>query len=74
MKNKRKKQIAKLSISQIKKLERQYNAVNKTFYHYGQIVHIAESSNVDRCVCCGDIVPEDRLVCPKCEKEAERGQ
>lgn len=23
----------------------------------------------DRCVCCGDIVPEGRMVCPNCEKQ-----
>lgn len=22
----------------------------------------------DRCICCGDIVPEGRMVCPNCEK------
>ena len=21
----------------------------------------------DRCVCCGEVVPEDRMVCPACE-------
>lgn len=26
--------------------------------------------NENRCVCCGDIIPEGRMVCPKCyEKE-----
>lgn len=25
----------------------------------------------DRCVCCGAIVPEGRMVCPMCEKEAD---
>lgn len=23
--------------------------------------------NVNRCVCCGEIIPEGRLVCPNCE-------
>lgn len=23
---------------------------------------------VDRCVCCGDIIPEGRMVCIRCEK------
>lgn len=27
----------------------------------------------DRCVCCGAIIPEGRMVCPQCEKEAEDG-
>ena len=22
----------------------------------------------DKCVCCGDVIPEGRQVCPKCEK------
>lgn len=25
----------------------------------------------DRCVCCGEIIPEGRMVCPKCERRAE---
>ena len=24
-------------------------------------------NNADRCVCCGDVIPEGRQVCPKCE-------
>lgn len=24
----------------------------------------------NRCVCCGEIIPEGRMVCPKCEKGA----
>lgn len=26
----------------------------------------------DRCVCCGELVPEGRMVCPACEKRAEK--
>lgn len=26
-------------------------------------------SGVNTCVCCGEIIPEGRQVCPKCEKE-----
>lgn len=26
----------------------------------------------DRCICCGEIVPEGRMVCPACEKRAEK--
>lgn len=26
--------------------------------------------DVNRCVCCGAIIPEGRMVCPTCEKEA----
>lgn len=24
----------------------------------------------ERCVCCGDVIPEGRQVCPRCEREA----
>lgn len=24
-------------------------------------------ANADRCVCCGEIIPEGRMVCPNCE-------
>lgn len=26
--------------------------------------------NVDRCICCGEIIPEGRQVCPNCEVKA----
>ena len=26
---------------------------------------------MDTCVCCGEIIPEGRMVCPECEIEAE---
>lgn len=26
--------------------------------------------DTNRCVCCGEIIPEGRQVCPTCEKEA----
>ena len=29
-------------------------------------------ADVDRCVCCGEIVPEGRQVCPQCENEAKQ--
>ena len=25
----------------------------------------------NRCVCCGAVIPEGRMVCPLCEKEAD---
>ena len=28
--------------------------------------------DVDRCVCCGEIVPEGRQICPQCEHERNR--
>lgn len=30
----------------------------------------AANLNVNTCVCCGEIIPEGRQVCPACEKEA----
>lgn len=27
----------------------------------------------NRCVCCGAVIPEGRMVCPMCEMEAEDG-
>ena len=26
-------------------------------------------SNVDRCICCGEIIPEGRQICPICESD-----
>ena len=26
----------------------------------------------NRCVCCGEIIPEGRMVCPMCERRAEQ--
>ena len=26
----------------------------------------------NRCVCCGQIIPEGRMVCPECEKKARK--
>lgn len=28
------------------------------------------TDNSDRCVCCGEIIPEGRMVCPVCERRA----
>lgn len=28
-------------------------------------------ADADRCVCCGEIIPEGRQVCPQCEGGAE---
>lgn len=27
--------------------------------------------NEEICICCGEPIPEGRMVCPKCEKEVE---
>lgn len=29
-----------------------------------------EGHNENRCVCCGDIIPEGRMICPICERES----
>lgn len=34
---------------------------------HGELVRL-QYSNVDRCVFCGNIVPEGRMVCPDCEE------
>lgn len=30
--------------------------------------------DADRCVCCGEIVPEGRMVCPQCEYKAKENK
>lgn len=29
---------------------------------------------VDRCVCCGEIIPEGRMICIKCENETSNNK
>lgn len=29
--------------------------------------YLGADFNADRCVCCGDVIPEGRQVCPACE-------
>lgn len=31
-------------------------------------------TDADRCVCCGEIVPEGRMVCPQCEYKAKESK
>ena len=31
-------------------------------------------SDADRCVCCGEIIPEGRQVCPQCEGGVEKAK
>lgn len=66
------KRASKLSIAQVSHIERVYNAVNGTFKHYGEMVNIIDNSKAEHCVCCGEIIPEGRLVCPTCESKAVR--
>lgn len=65
---KKKKPVA-LTIGEVARIERIYNRVNGTFKHYGEIVQIIEKTKDNRCVCCGDVIPEGRMVCPRCEKK-----
>lgn len=60
------------SIYQVSHVERVYNTVNGTFKHYGEIVSIIDRTPADRCVCCGDVIPEGRMVCPACEQKGKR--
>ena len=70
-KRKQKKKI--LSIREVMKIGRVYDKVNGTCLanRYGEIVRKIENTNVDRCVCCGEIIPEGRMICIKCEKVGE---
>ena len=61
-----------LPIVLVSRIERIYNKVHGTYKHYGEIVNIIEGTPPDRCVSCGEIVPEGRLVCPICEKKGNR--
>lgn len=68
----RKRKAAKktLTIAEILHITKVYNKINHKYLHYGEIVVLLDQ-NVDRCVCCGEIVPEGRQVCLKCEKAVE---
>ena len=32
------------------------------------------TENADRCVCCGEIIPEGRQVCPNCLVDVKKGR
>lgn len=36
--------------------------------------HLNAAPDVERCVCCGEIIPEGRQVCPNCENKAKQPQ
>lgn len=36
--------------------------------------HLNAAPDVERCVCCGEIIPEGRQVCPNCEKRVQKPQ
>ena len=71
-KPKKKKKVPKkaLTVSEILHISKVYQKVNNKYLNYGTVVALVEQ-NVDRCVCCGEIVPEGRQICPKCEKVVE---
>ena len=53
-------------------IERRRERSRDIYYLY--MIHMEKSSdrrrahqNVNRCVCCGEIIPEGRQVCPTCE-------
>ena len=58
-----------LSIKDVMHIASVYDVVNgtKIIRNYGKITKIIESANVDTCVCCGEVVPEGRMVCYVCE-------
>ena len=31
------------------------------------------SENENRCVCCGEVIPEGRQLCPQCEEDLKDG-
>ena len=67
-----KKEKPKVSLDEEQRIEKIYNAVHTSRYHgYGEIVSIIESRKGNVCVCCGEEVPEGRMVCPSCESIAD---
>ena len=55
-----------LTLSEIFHIGDVYAKIHHKYLHYGDIVALVER-NVDKCVCCGEVVPEGRQVCPQCE-------
>ena len=56
---------AKMDREIIKPMKRAGDSAKKAAESLGEVINAFE--NADRCVCCGDIVPEGRQVCPGCE-------
>lgn len=56
---------AKMDGGIIKPMKRAGDSAKKAAESLGEVINAFE--NADRCVCCGDIVPEGRQVCPGCE-------
>lgn len=56
---------AKMDGKVIKSMKRAGDSAKKAAESMGEVIDAFE--NADRCVCCGEIVPEGRQVCPSCE-------
>lgn len=49
--------------------------VSSYCYRCGQALDWGDTmSDTDRCVCCGEIIPEGRQVCPRCEGRVENAE
>lgn len=58
-----------LSIKEVMHIAAIYDVVNgtKIFRSYSKISEIIKNTKPETCVCCGDTIPEGRMVCPVCE-------
>ena len=43
-----------------------YSMSDNGFCSFG--ARMDATQNIETCICCGEIIPEGRQVCPKCEK------
>ena len=67
-KSRKKKEAQKpLTVAEVLHISSVYSKVKHKYINYGEMVSII-SRNADHCVCCGEVVPEGRHVCPNCEK------
>lgn len=60
---------AKMDGGIIKPMKRAGDSAEKAAESLKNVINAFE--NADRCVCCGEIVPEGRQVCPSCAKGTE---
>ena len=56
-----------MTFAEVLRIANIYSNVHHKYIHYGDMVALLDK-NSDRCVCCGEVVPEGRQVCPQCEK------
>ena len=59
-----------LTVAAVLRISNIYSKVNNKHINYGDMVALI-NRNIDQCVCCGEIVPEGRHVCPLCEGVVE---